>query len=55
MMMGGGKGAAFGGTMMGFKLDGDDSSDEDIDAIPAYLRAYYPTRIDKKRKKITTW
>ena len=46
--------AAFGGTMMGFKLDGDESSEEDIDAIPPYMRAYYPTRIDKKRKKITT-
>lgn len=42
-MMGspGGKGQAFGGTMSGFKLDGE-SSEEDIDAIPPYLRAYYP-------------
>ena len=44
------KGVGFGGTMMGFKLDGDSSSEEDIDAIPAYLRAYYPTRVDKKKK-----
>lgn len=39
---------------MGFKLD-DDSSEEDIDAIPSELRPYYPTRIDKKRKKIVSW
>jgi len=44
----------FGATAMGFKLD-DDSSEEDIDAIPSELRPYYPTRIDKKRKKIVSW
>ena len=40
--------------MQGFKLD-DDSEEEDIDSIPAELRGYYPTRIDKKRKKVSTW
>lgn len=41
-------------TMSGFKLDAD-SSEEDLEAIPAYLRAYRPTRIDKKRKRVHTW
>lgn len=40
--------------MQGFKLD-DDSSEEDIDAVPAEMRAYRPTRIDKKRKRIHSW
>ena len=43
-----------GATMSGFKLD-DDSSEEDWDAIPHYMKAYYPMRIDKKRKKVMTW
>lgn len=45
---------AMSGTMQGFKLD-DDSSEEDIDEIPAELRAYHPTRIDKKRKHLQSW
>ena len=48
------KAPMFGATMQGFKLD-EDSDEEDIDAIPAELRGYYPSRIDKKRKKISTW
>jgi len=40
--------------MQGFKLD-EDSSEEDFDAIPAEMRPYRPTRIDKKRKIISTW
>ena len=42
------------GTMSGFKLD-DDSSEEDVDAIPDEMKAYLPTRIDKKRKHIKSW
>lgn len=42
------------GTMSGFKLE-DESSEEDIDAIPDELKAYLPTRIDKKRKHIKSW
>mmetsp|Transcript_19871 Transcript_19871/g.24568 ORF Transcript_19871/g.24568 Transcript_19871/m.24568 type:complete len:477 (+) Transcript_19871:2061-3491(+) len=49
------KGSMFGATMQGFKLDNEDSSDEDMDKIAPELRAYYPQRIDKKRKKIKTW
>ena len=41
-------------TMEGFKLD-DDSSEEDIDAIPEEMRAYRATRIDKKRKAVVDW
>ena len=44
----------FGATMQGFKLDSD-SEEEDIDAIAPELRAYYPTRIDKKRKQLKTF
>ena len=43
-----------GETMQGFKLD-DDSSEEDIDAIPQEMRPYRPTRIDKKRMRVHTW
>lgn len=43
-----------GATMQGFKLD-DDSSEEDMDAVPSEMRAYRPTRIDKKRKRVHTW
>ena len=42
--------------MQGFKLDVDDeSSEEDIEAIPVELRPYRHTRIDKKKKRIITW
>ena len=43
-----------GATMSGFKLD-EDSSEEDIDLISDAMRAYRPTRIDKKKKQIHTW
>ena len=46
--------SGMGATMQGFKLD-DDSSEEDIDAVPAEMRPYRPTRIDKKRKRVHTW
>ena len=48
------EGKTFGATMQGFKLD-EDSSEEDVDAIPAEMKAFRPTRIDKKRKKIVSW
>jgi hypothetical protein len=44
-----------GATMQGFKLDENESSEEDIEAIPAHLRPYRHTRIDKKKKRIRTW
>ena len=40
--------------MQGWKLD-DDSSEEDIDAVPAEMRPYRPTRIDKRRKHVTSY
>ena len=46
--------SGMGATMQGFKID-DDSSEEDIDAIPSEMRPYRPTRIDKKRKRLNTW
>ena len=46
--------SGMGATMQGFKLD-DDSSEEDIDAIPQEMRPYRPTRIDKKRKRVHSW
>lgn len=45
---------AMGATMQGFKLD-DDSSEEDLDAIPIHLQGRCQKRIDKKQKQITTW
>ena len=41
-------------TMQGFKLD-EDSSEEDMDAVPAEMRPYKPTRIDKRRKHIKSY
>ena len=50
-MAGGMGGAGFGATMQGFKLD-EDSSEEDVDALPEEMRAFRPTRIDKKKKMV---
>ena len=46
--------AGMGATMQGFKLDSD-SSEEDIDAVAPEVRAYNPTRIDKKRMRLRNW
>ena len=41
-------------TMEGFKLD-QESSEEDIDAIPQDKRPYMPSRVDKRRMLIVDW
>lgn len=40
--------------MQGFHLD-DNSSEEDVDAIPEAFKNFSQKRIDKKRKMITSW